>query len=66
MPLLRVIPIEGKSGANVVKRYEKLLYYPVLQKNISDIHISLQNDQGKAIDFAREKLLSLYIFENRK
>ena len=43
-PLLGVIPVEGKSGANVAKRYEKLQYYPVLKKNISDIHISLRDD----------------------
>ena len=43
-PLLGVIPVKGKSGANVAKKYEKLHYYPMLKKNISDIHISLRND----------------------
>ena len=64
-PLLGVIPVEGKSGANVAKRYEKMQYHPVLKKNISDIHISLRDDQGKQPDFEREKVLSLYIFKNK-
>ena len=40
-PLLGMIPVKGKSGADVAKRYEKFQYYPVLTKNISDILISL-------------------------
>ena len=52
-PLLGVISVEGKFGANVAKRYEKLQYYHVLKKNISDIHILLRDDQGKAIRFVK-------------
>ena len=65
-PLLGVIPVEGKSGANVAKRYEKLQYYPVLKKNISDIHISLRNDQGNAIRFRKGKVIVTLHFRKQK
>ena len=52
-----MIPVEEKSGANVAKRYEKLQYYPVLKKNILDIHISLRDDQREAIRFRKGKVI---------
>ena len=56
-PLLGVILVEGKSGANVAKRYEKLQYHTVLKKNISDILyiFYFRMIKGKQSDFAREK-----------
>ena len=65
-PLLGVIPVKEKSGVNVAKRYEKLQYYPVLKKNISDIHISLRDDQGKAIRFRKGKVVVTLHFRKRK
>ena len=56
-PLLGVIPVKGKSGANVAKRYEKLQFYPVLKKNTLDILILLRDDQGKAIRFCKGKVI---------
>ena len=64
--LLGVIPIEGKSEANVAKRYEKLQYYPLLKKNISDIHISLRDDQGKTIRFCKGKVIVILHFRKQK
>ena len=64
-PLLGVIPVEGKSGANVAKRYEKLQYYPVLKKIFQTYIFHFGMIKEMQSDFAREKLLSLYIFENR-
>ena len=65
-PLLGVIPVEEKSGANVAKAYEELQYYPVLKKNISDIHISLRDDQGKAIRFRKRKVIVTLHFRKQK
>ena len=56
-PLLAVLPVTGKSGAYVSKRYDKIQYHPVLKKSFSDIHISLRNDQAKRIVFAKEKVI---------
>ena len=40
-PLLEVIPVIGKSGADVAKRYEKLQYYPVLKKYFRRTYFAL-------------------------
>ena len=61
-----MIPVEGKSEANVAKRYEKLQYYPVLKKNILDIHILLRDDQGKAIRFRKGKAIATLYFQKQK
>ena len=54
-PLIDVIPVIGNPGVYVSKRYDKIQYHPVLKNNLSDIHISLRDDQGKRISFAKEK-----------
>ena len=65
-PLLSVIPVEGKSGAYVYKRYEKLQYQPVLKKYISEIHISLRDDQGQPIRFRKGKVIVTLHFRRQK
>ena len=56
-PLIGVLPVTGKSGAYVSKRYEKIQYHSVLKKNLCDIHISLRDDQGKRIRFCKGKVI---------
>ena len=56
-PLIGVLPVTGKSGAYVSKRYDKIQYHPVLKKNFSDIHISLRDDQAKRIHFCKGKVI---------
>ena len=56
-PLIGVLPVTGKPGSYVSKRYDKIQYHPVLKKNLSDIHISLRDDQAKQIRFCRGKVI---------
>ena len=65
-PLLGVIPIEGKFGANIAKRDAKLQYHTVLKLNISDIHISLRDDQEKTIRFCMGKVIVTFRFQKQK
>ena len=39
-PLIGVLPVTGKPGAYVSKRYDEIQYHSVLKKNLSNIHIS--------------------------
>ena len=36
-PLLAVLPVTGKPGAYVSKKYEKIQYHPILKKTISSL-----------------------------
>ena len=66
-PLLAVLPVTGKPGAYVSKRYDKILqYHPVLKKNLSDIHISLRDDQRKRIRFRKGKVIVTLHLRPRK
>ena len=65
-PLLAVLPVTGKSGAYVSKRYDKIQYHPVLKKNFSDIHISLHDDQAKRIRFCKGKVIVTLHLRPRK
>ena len=65
-PLLAVLPVTGKSGAYVSKRYDKIQYHPVLKKTFSDIHISLRDDQAKRIRFRKGKVIVTLHLRPRK
>ena len=65
-PLFAVLPVTGKSGAYVSKRYNKIQYHPVLKKNFSDIHISLCDDQAKQIHFCKGKVIVTLHLQLRK
>ena len=56
-PLIGVLPVTGKPDAYVTKKYDKIQYHPVLKKNLSDMHISLREDQGKRIRFCKRKVI---------
>ena len=61
--LLGVLPVEGKYGAYVAKRYKKMQYHTV--KKIFRTYIfRFVMIKRKQLNFARKKLLSLYIFKN--
>ena len=51
VPLIVVLPVTGNPGAYVFKRYDNIQFDPVLKKNLSDIHISLRDNQAKRICF---------------
>ena len=65
-PLFTVLPVTGKSGAYISKRYDKIQYHPVLKKNFSDIHISLRDDQAKRIRFRKGKVIVTLHLRPRK
>ena len=65
-PLLVVLPVTGKSGAYVSKRYDKRQYHPELKKNFSDIHISPRDNQAKRIRFRKKKVIVTLHLRPRK
>ena len=65
-PLLSVVPAKGRSGEYVSLRYEKPQYHPVLRNNISDVRISLRDDQGNRIRFRKGKSIVGLHFRRHK
>ena len=54
------------TGEYASRRYEKLRYLPLLSNKTTDIHISIRDDQGKKIQFQKEKPLVMLLFRKRK
>ena len=46
-PLIAVLPVTGKPGAYVSKRYDKIQYYPVLKKNLRPVFTNLAQTRLK-------------------
>ena len=63
---LSILPVEGKPGDIVYRRYEKLHYHVIQKKNFSDIRISLRNDQGAVVPFGEGKVLATLHFRKRR
>ena len=64
--LIGVLPVTGKPGTYVSKRYDKIQYHPVLKKNFSDIHILLRDDQAKPIRFRKGKVIVTLHLRSKK
>ena len=56
-PLINVLPVTENPDSYVSKRNDKIQYHPILKKNLSDIHISPRDDQGKRIRFRKGKVI---------
>ena len=50
-PLLKVVPVEGSHGDNVMKEYITPQYMSMFTNQFSNIHISIRDDSGEKISF---------------
>ena len=64
--LLAIIPVKGKAGEYISRRYEKLRYLPFLSNTITDVHISIRDDQNEKIKFQKGKYLVMLHFRRQK
>ena len=65
-PLIGVLPVTGNPGAYVSKRYDKCTIPSCLEENLSDIHISLCDDQAKRICFCKRKVSAILHLQPKK
>ena len=56
-PLLRSIPIQGRSGEIVNLEYTNIKYVPVQKKSFENIEILIRDDTGKPVPFESGKVL---------
>ena len=64
--LLATILVKGKAVEYNSRRYEKLLYLPLPCNTITDVHISIRDDQGEKIQFQTRKSLVVLHFRRQK
>ena len=58
VPLLRTIPVGGKSGDVITKTFTNMQYVPVQTKSFEDIEILLRTDTGDLVPFERGKVIA--------
>src|SRR6218665_1886436 len=65
-PLLRIVPVTGKSCNIVHNIYEKPIYVPLQKKNFDSIEIDIRSDTVKAEPFEYGKVIVTHHFRRRK
>ena len=55
VPLLRIVPVEGKTGQTVTRTYQNIQYLPVQANNFETVEIQIAKDTGELVPFERGK-----------
>ena len=58
VPLLRVLPVEGKHGDMVTKTFQNLQYLPIAKKQFTTVEINIKTDTGEKVPFESGKLIT--------
>ena len=66
VPLLRIVPVEGKSGQMITKTYEHIQYIPILQKHFANLEIDIKKDTGERVPFELGKLVVTLHFRKQR
>ncbi len=66
VPLLRIVPIKGKSGELVTKTYENVHYHPIQQKHFDTVELDIRDDSGRPVSFERGKVVTTLHFRQRR
>ena len=66
VPLLRIVPIEGKHGDLVSKSFDNVQYVEVLHKEFTTIEVDIRDDTGRSVPFERGRTTVTFHFRRRK
>lgn len=66
VPLLRILPIRGKSGELITRTYENVHYHPVQQKHFDTVELDIRDDTGRPVSFERGKVVTTLHFRQRR
>ena len=67
VPLLRIVPVEGKDGERISKSFIRPQYVPVSRRQFETIEVNIKRDTGETVPFEFGRvLLTLYFRQSRK
>ena len=58
VPLLRIVPVEGKHGDMITKTFQNLQYVPIVKKQFSTVEMDIKTDTGEKVPFESGKLIT--------
>ena len=66
VPLIRIVPVEGKDGQRVSKSFVRPQYVPVSRKQFESIEVNIKRDTGETVPFEFGRvLLTLHFRQSR-
>ena len=66
VPLLRIVPVNGRHGDIVSKTFDKPHYVPVLYKEFGTIEIDIRDDTGQRVPFEVGKVTVTLHFQRQR
>ena len=57
VPLLRIVPVEGRDGQMVTRVFDPIQYCTLLQRRFQDVEIDIRDDMGRVVPFERGRVV---------
>ena len=66
VPLLRIVPVEGRYEEMITRVFDPIQYCPLLQKLFQTVEIDLRDDTGSIVPFERGRVVVTLHCRKRK
>ena len=57
VPLLKIVPMEGRDGEMIIRVFDPIQYCPLLQRRIQTVEIDIRDDTGSIVPFERGRVV---------
>ena len=65
IPLLRIVPVEGRDGEIITQVFDPIQYCPLLQR-FQTVEIEIRDDTGSIVPFERGRVVVTFHCRKRK
>ena len=66
VPLLRIVPVEGRDGEMITRVLDPIQYCPLLQRQFQTVEIDIRDDTGSIVPFERGRVVVTLHSRKRK
>jgi uncharacterized protein (UPF0248 family) len=66
VPLLRIVPVEGRDGEMITRVFDPIQYYPLLPRRFQTVEIDIRDDTGSVVRFERGRVVVTLHCRKRK
>ena len=66
VPLLRIVPVEGRDGEMITRVLDPIQYCPLLQRRSQTVEIDIRDDTGSIVPFERGRVVATLHCRKRK
>ena len=66
VPLLRIVPVEGRDGEMITRVFDPIQYCPLLQRQFQTVEIDIRDDTGSIVPSKEDEWWWHFTVENEK